>query len=263
MIFRMLIKHLPNILTVAAGVGVVATAKLAIDAHDKCVVDKVALLDIHDKTDREEAVKAVKRQAVKHYIPPVAVGLATIGCITGIRVIDIKSNKNLLAAAMCGETMLQKYETRINEEFGPEKGAEIRKDVVGELAAGLTEDIHQSYSGPQQRMNCYDPYSDTFFKASQTELLLAEAEINKCIANGGGMSIVDYINYFGIDISKQYPEDPKEIPGWYCDDDFNWNASFFGNYVALCPMISEIRGHGETLIINVSHDPILPSEDFF
>lgn len=245
-----------------AGVGVVVTAKLAIDAHDKCIVDKERLLDIPREERTDEVKKDYKVRAFQHYILPVTVGVATIGCILGIRILDIRTEKNLVSAALLGETMLQKYETRINEEFGPEKAVEIRKDVVGELYTGLTEDIHQSYSSRFSRMNCYDPYSDTYFKASQSELLLAEIEINNHIINGGGISIVDYMKQFGVDISDKYPDDPDKIPGWYCDDNYCWNSSFYGYYVALSPMITDIKGKGETMVINVSHDPIEPDEGF-
>lgn len=253
-------RYLPTILIIAAGVGIVLTAKTAIDAHEKCMVEKEALIGV--KEGHDEAVKEAQKNAVKHYILPVSIGLATFGCILGIRVIDIRTQKNLLAAAVYSESLLNKYEAKTIEKLGPEEAAKIKEEAVGELSAGLCEDIHQSYSSPKHRMNCYDPYTDTFFKASQTELLLIEGEINKCIANGGGMSVIDFHKFFGKDISNKYPDDPAEIPGWYCDDDFSWNSSFYGNYVTLLPLITCVKGGKDVLVVNVSHEPRIPSEDF-
>ena len=107
-------------------------------------------------------------------------------------------------------------------------------------------------------MKIMEPCTQTIYYASQTELLLAEIELNKCLMNGGGLSLKDYIEMFDHERIKTHLVDPSTI-GWYMDDCYEWEASYFGFHCALYPYWDKDNNY----CVGYTHEPIAPSEDLY
>jgi hypothetical protein len=261
------------IATGAACAGVIATGyfagKNAIQAYKdvKCEEFKRRFenkkpLDLLYETDQEgkeaiEKSKLTTKEKVeltwKEFIPSVTAGGLTIAAIIFCQKYHVRNEATLLAAAVGSQRFLEAYERKVCERADPEIAEQIRKEVIGEIQEGLVEDIHQSFDDGY-KMLCYDPYSRKFFRATQVELLNAEAEINKCLMNGGGISLKTYMSMFGVDCDIT-------DEGWYMDDTYSWNSSYYGFYNAMVPYLREVNGR-EALIIAWSHDPFPCEEDF-
>lgn len=250
------------ILTGVACVGVVATGILAakggVKAHRECVLEKYRKNQGEQEDDKivELTTKEKLKCSWKAYVPAVAVGAITVGTIIFGEVTHVKTEKSLMAAAAMSTALLERYEKAIQERYSEAEAQEIREQVItemtGDLMAGLTDDIHNSYSS--NKMRCYCPYCDEIFYATQVELLNAEIEINRTLMNGGGTSLSQYMKMFDVDI-------PEDGVGWWMDDTYNWEGSFFGYHNGLIPQLEESGGQ-ETLVCYWTHQPCTTEEDF-
>lgn len=268
MIFRTLLAfakiHVAEIVTVASCAGVVGTAVVA--SHDAVKTNKEIIretLNRFDPTNSSDdaaplTVKEKASIAVKNYWPTALTVGFTVGTIIFSHVYHIKTEKNLIAAAALSETLLQKYESKISVKYGPEEARQIREEIIGEVVEGMCDDIHQSYGGDGNKMLCYDPYTKTFFKASQVDLLLAEMEVNRTLMNGGGTSIWAYLANF----DPKYAERVTDTDiGWWMDDSYDWEASYFGFYCGMITQLEEVEGR-EALVVYFNHDPMEPGPEF-
>ena len=259
-------KTLGIIFAVAECVGVGVTAYCA----DRCS-KKATLAVINNNVESafneegkydmtKEDVKTLRRKntltVAKSHIPTFIAGGLTCGLIIFSTSKHIKTEKNLLAAAMMSQTLLERYEKQVLERTDPELAAKIREEVIGEAMECELDDIHESYSSPEARMRIKDPYTGTIYYASQTELLLGEIELNKCLMNGGGMSLKEWLERFEHGPIKTNLIDPATI-GWYMDDEYSWDSSYFGLHCACYPYWDK----GDDYCIAFSHDPMTPSED--
>lgn len=264
-------KTLGIIFAVAECVGVGVTAYCAAKNAKKAALTKAeymgwALVGVdQDKLNDEEKTqleKEIKRERLKidlkSYIPTLMAGGLTCGLIIFSTSKHIKTEKNLLATAMMSQTLLERYEKQVLERTDPELAAQIRKEVIGEAMECELDDIHESYSSPDSRMRIKDPYTETIYYASQTELLLGELELNKCLMNGGGMSLKDWLERFEHGPIKTHLVDPDTI-GWYMDDEYSWDSSYFGFHCACHPYWDK----NDNYCMGFSHEPMTPSEDLF
>lgn len=254
--------RLTTILTVTEviGLGVTAylSAKAGVRAHRNCVIEKYK--KNCGENDVEKIVPLTKKEAFqaswKEFVLPVAVGTVTAGAIIFSEIHHVKAEKGLAAAAAMSGAILQRYEQAVLNNTEEAIAQEIREEVIsgltGDMMAGLSDDIHNSYSS--NKMRCYCPYCDEIFYATQVELLNAEIEINRTLVNGGGTSLCQYMKMFGVDI-------PEDGVGWWMDDTYNWEGSFFGFHNGLIPQIEESGGQ-ETLVCYWSHEPCETEEDF-
>lgn len=229
-------------------------ASLELPAHN--IKDPV-ICTSYEEAEKELKIKNLK-STLKAHIPTFIAGSLTCGLIIFSTSKHIKTEKNLLAAAMMSQTLLERYEKQVLERTDPELAAQIREEVIGEAMECELDDIHESYSSPEARMRIKDPYTGTIYYASQTELLLGEIELNKCLMNGGGMSLKDWLERFEHGPIKTNLIDPATI-GWYMDDEYSWDSSYFGFHCACCPYWDK----GDDYCIAFSHDPRTPSEDLF
>lgn len=177
------------ILTGVACAGVIATGVLAakggVKAHRECVLEKYRKNQGEQENDKiVDLTKKEKFQCSwKAYVPAVAVGAITVGTIIFGEVTHTKTEKSLMAAAAMSTALLERYEQVVRERTDAEVAKEIREEVIsevtGDMMKGFSEDVHTSYS--DNKMLCYDPYTETFFRATQVELLNGEIEVNKTL----------------------------------------------------------------------------------
>lgn len=199
-------------------------------------------------------------KGIKNYIPTAVAGVATCAAIVGMDILHVRKEKVLLAMAGMSELAVKKYETMsdLKEARELQGDGHIDNEYIGEVMGSLCEEIHESYSDSSAKMPCYDPYTKTFFKASQTDLLLAEREINSTLMNGGGTRVIDFIARFEPQAEKWI--DTGNV-GWWMDDNYAWNSSFFGYYLTMLPKIEEVEGR-QCLVIHWSHEPEEMEEGF-
>ena len=109
---RIIEKNSPAILTAMGVVGVVSTSVLAVRATPKAVriIETAAAFDavagdpiVISEYDKVEVAKLVW----KEYVPAVAMGLATIGCIVGANTLNAKRIADVAGAYSIAESALK------------------------------------------------------------------------------------------------------------------------------------------------------------
>lgn len=256
--------HLDVILTASSCIGVGTTAYFA--GRGAVRTDKDLRVELFkqnfDKGEESWDVLSFKDKAkivCKNHYPTLISGGLTIASIILLETRHVKTEKNLVAAAIFSETMLEKYEMKIKERGYDDISEQIRREVIGEVSEGLCDDIHASVGSDGAKMLCYDPYTKTFYRASQVDLLLAEIDINKTLMNGGGTSLYDFLSRFTKRINRTLI-DPEDV-GWYMVDNYDWQSNLTGYHCSLIPEIEYVEGR-YAVVTYFTHKPFSVDGDY-
>lgn len=137
-------KHSPTLLFAGGIVGVAGTVVLACRATLKledvledaeATREKINALEHprYSNRDRKRDLALLKVQTAgniaKLYAPTVAVGVVSIGALTGSHVVLNRRNVALTAAYKALEEGFEQYRQRVREELGEDKERELRHDI--------------------------------------------------------------------------------------------------------------------------------------
>lgn len=152
-------KSSPTTLFVAGAVGVVATAVLASRATLKAaeIVENFKTEDPYLEAGNKEKV-ALAGSIVKAYAPTVAVGVLTIGALTGSHRILTVRNTTLTAAYASLTDVYERYQARVAAEIGSEKEQAIRQDITKKTIDDNGKPLKYRAAGPAQ----ISPYARFF-----------------------------------------------------------------------------------------------------
>lgn len=231
--------HLPDILTGANAVGVVATALLT----GKAMVKATALIKNYECQNNDGTTLTLKQKTKltwQLYILPVTVGAATIA--SGVASNRISAQR-LTEAVAVGALWADKYkalEGKVEEKFGKDKMVEAKQEVKEQR---LREPIGEG------RMLCYEPVSKQYFEATQQQLLMAEITANKIFKNDGCITM----NQFLALLPNCKPMSDGKNVGWWesdeeCPADFNWSFYKGAPWVDIQPQIHE-KGGRQVLVL--------------
>ena len=142
------VKHSPEILTGIGVAGMVSAAVMAVKATPKALylldqeeeerIDVLLTDDPNMSLEDAHAIAELKpvekiQTAWKAYIPALATGALSIGCIIGASRVNTKRNAALATAYSLSESALKEYQTKVIESVGEEKASEITEKVHKEL----------------------------------------------------------------------------------------------------------------------------------
>ncbi len=198
---RFLKKNGGTILAIGASVGVVLTAI----ETGKATIKAEKLLELN-AAEPDYTTKEKVKDCWKFYLPATALGVGTIACILGSNALNKKQIASLTAAYMALGKTYQEYRQKVVENIGVEKEAEIREQIKEDKSAESTE------NGAEEKILCYEPFSNRYFHATMTDLYDAFYHLNREFAVEGYTSLNDLFNYLGLDF---IPE--KDNLGWCCD----------------------------------------------
>lgn len=180
-------KNASTILTCVGVTGVVATAVLTAKGATK------ASELIREKEKETELTKVEKvKVAWKPYIPAILTGAATITCIFGANVLNKRQQAALASAYALLNTSYNEYRKKVEELYGEEVDTHITKEIVKDKYTGdgtLSDDNNKLF---------YDEFSGRYFEASMADVLKAEYEINKQIAEWGSAYLNDFYEQVGL-----------------------------------------------------------------
>lgn len=201
-------KHGSLVMTIVAGIGVVATGILAAKARpeaderitrakeDKATAEaeeKGEMPDFdHVKLTRFETVKA----AAPAYVKAIIVGGLTIALIVGCHVVNARQIGDLAAGYNVAQVVsdkAKKYREAVKEEVGEEKEAEIKakadKAYADDVAVVLEDEFtsadieHQAYITGHGMQLFYDPYAAQYFYSSREFIIERSCDLfsqNEC-----------------------------------------------------------------------------------
>ena len=185
-------RNASTILTVAGGIGVIATTISAVKATPKAM----KLIDEAKEKKGEELTKwDTVKTAAPTYIPTVLLGTATVACIFGAQVLNRRSQAALMSAYALLDQTHKDYRNKAKELYGKDADARINEEIAKDYYTG-EEDNQDTDDGKQLY---YDNYSRRYFRATSEEVLAAQYYINKVLVEDGVASVNEYYCALGID----------------------------------------------------------------
>lgn len=192
-------KNKPLLLTICAVIGFAATVIEVTYAKPKAdaVIKKRHENRVKEETKAEEIVKDIA-VATPVYLPAVATGAMTIGCIVGSYSESSKRTAAYATAYTLTETKLKDYQSKVIETLGEKKEQKIRNEIAKSKLEKNPPD--ESFILNDQDTLFYDTASGRYFRADIDDVRKAIAELNERLYSEMFISLNDF--YFEIGIPE-------------------------------------------------------------
>ena len=184
--------NLSFILACAGALGVAVTGFLA----GRQTLKAREILEDEDLTVKQKIVKAAPV-----YIPAIAAGVGTIGCIFGGHIVNRKAQASLAGAyAMLGQSY-SLYKDRVYEVCGPETAGLIEGGL--ESAHLTDENVCRSPEENGEKHWFYDEISGKTFERTWGEILDAEYHLNRNFVLRGAAGLDEFYRFLDISADGQ------------------------------------------------------------
>lgn len=183
-------RNASTILTCVGGIGVVATAVVAVKDTPK------AMQLIEKKTEEKgEDLTTIEKIKVAGpvYIPAVAIGVSTLACIFGANALNKRTQASLMSAYALLDSSYKEYKNKVEELYG--EGASAL--VQGEVA----KDKYNSgdISIDDEKLLFYDYFSERYFHSTMEEVMQAEYDINRELHTKDYAYLNEFYDLLGLD----------------------------------------------------------------
>lgn len=217
-------KRGPDILTGIGIAGMFSAGAMAVRATPKA-------LDIIEKA-KAESEQPTTIEIVKAtwtcYIPSVALGILSAGCLLGASSANVRRNTALATAYSLSESAFKEYQTKVVEHIGERKEKGVRDAVAQDQLQRNPVTTREVFITGKGNTLWYDPLIDRYFRFDVDRLKKIENELNRrmrtdmCISLNDlyyeiGLKEVDLGNALGWNIDRGYI-DITFNPGKATDD---------------------------------------------
>lgn len=183
-------RNVSTILTCIGGIGVVATAVVAVKDTPKAmqIIERA-------KEEKGEDLTTVEKIKVAGpaYIPAIAIGMSTLACIFGANALSKRSQASLVSAYALLDNSYKEYKKKVEELYG--EGADAR--VKGEIARDKYDETDVSREDKKQLF--YDYFSERYFESTMEEVLKAEYELNRELHTKDYAYLNEFYDLLGLD----------------------------------------------------------------
>ena len=183
-------RNASTILTCLGGIGVVATAVVA-------VKDTPKAMQIIEKAREEKGEDLTTVEKIKVagpvYIPAIAIGVSTFACIFGANALSKCSQASLVSAYALLDNSYKEYKKKVEELYG--EGADAR--VKGEIARDKYDETYVPREDEKQLF--YDYFSERYFESTMEEVLKAEYELNRELHIKDYVCLNEFYDLLGLD----------------------------------------------------------------
>lgn len=188
----------PTILTCASAVGVVATAVMAVRATPKAII---LLEEAKDDKGEDLTKLEIVRTAGPVYIPAALIGLSTIACIIGIKVLSKRNQASLASAYALLSESYQRYRKAANTIYGYDADSKIVAQMAKEVY--VHADGYSVYSSDldadSEKILCYDLFSKRYFTTTMAAVINAQYHINRNLCLRGYSNLNEFYEFLGIE----------------------------------------------------------------
>lgn len=196
--------------------GVVGTGYLA----SKATVKAVHKADKMKDATKKEIAKAVW----KYYIPPAAAALGTASCIVGAHIWNKREQTAIAAGQIAMAQSFGQYRKKLTEMYGEDVGCTVEEAILVEKAkkvdlhgVGFCEDCCLDVPNEESPMIFEDGTSGRRFESTLSKVIEAEYHLNRNFIFEGAVSYKDYLEFMGLEYSKE-----DYNMGWTMDGEFYW-----------------------------------------
>lgn len=248
---KFLKRNSSTILTCLGAVGVVATTVMAVKATPKATAALEAKKE--EKGEDLTALETITAVAPS-YAPSVITGIATIGCIFGINVLNKRNQASLMSAYALLDKSYKQHKDKVKELFGEQGEFQVKESI----AKDHYEEQKYALKGDSELF--YDFYSDRYFESSMADVKNAEYELNRMITVDGGAYLNDFYRLLDLD-----PIDGGDIVGWSVGQCYEmyWEPWVnFNHEITTMDTDSTTYGDMECCIITILNEPVPNFEDY-
>lgn len=203
------------ILTGAAVVGTAATAVLTGRATFKAaeIIQKEKEdLQLEIEFPTEEDVYISKTEKFKlvwpQYVPPVAMGVATIACIVTANRITSKKIAALVVASGVSERALSEYKAKVLEKLGERQETAIRDEIAQDRVTNNPPSQQVIIAGSGDVL-CFEPLTGRYFTSTVEDIKRAENKVNFEILHYDSCSLSHFFEEIGLP-----PTTYSDLVGW-------------------------------------------------
>ena len=239
-------KNVSTILTCLGAVGVVATAVTAVQSTPKAM----KLIEERKSEQGGELTKwEITQTAFPVYIPTLAIGLGTMGCIFGANILNKRTQARLTSAyAMLHQTH-KAYRKKAIDIYGEDADQKINE----EIAKDQYEDEDIKLEDPEKKL-FYDLFSKQYFESTEAEVLEAQYLLNRTLSIRGYASAKEYYDFLGI-------------PSVDCGEELGWstgmNSEFYWQeWVDFPQQHTIMEDNLECTIIYMAQEPRLEWQEY-
>lgn len=179
-------KNASTIMTCMGAAGVVVTSVMAIKATPKA-------LERIEQAKEEKGEDLTKLEIINTagvvYIPTFIMGASTIACIVGANVLNKKKQAALMSAYALLDSSYKEYKKKTEELYGED----AHKNIVSEIA----KDKYEPTENEGQLF--YDEYSGRYFTSTMENVIKAEYEFNRLLAQDSGLYLNEWFELVGLD----------------------------------------------------------------
>lgn len=191
-------KNASTILTCIGGAGVVATSVMAVKATPKAM--KLIEAKKEEKGEKLTVLETIETAGTT-YVPTVITGAATIACIFGANVLNQRKQAALMSAYALLDNSYKEYKKKVDELYG--EGSD--QEICDELAKDKYEHVEVN----DGKRLFYDEFSERYFEATTEDVLKAEYELNRMLAQDSGIFLNEFYELLGLE-----PVNYGDYLGW-------------------------------------------------
>ena len=202
-------RNASTILTCVGAVGVVATAVTAVQATPKAM----KLIEEKKVEKGGELTKwEITQVAAPAYIPSLAIGAATVGCILGAHMLNKQTQARLTSAYALLSQTHKTYHKKAIDIYGEDADHKINE----EIAKDQYEEEDIQLEDPEKKL-FYDLFSKQYFESTEAEVLEAQYLLNRTLSIRGYASVKEYYDFLGI-------------PSVDCGEELGWSTGMNMDY---------------------------------
>jgi hypothetical protein len=207
-----------NSTTILTGVGIVGTVSTAVLAGRASFKAAAIIRDEEDEriaaltfpvVSPEPISKTEKAKMVwPYYIPPIAVGAATITSIVMAHRISSKRIAALAVASTISERALQEYKAKVVEKLGERQETAVREEIAQDSITKNPPSGQVIITGSGDVL-CYDSLTGRYFNSTIEQIKAAENKVNYEIIHFDSCSLSTFYDEIGL-----RPTDYSDMVGW-------------------------------------------------
>lgn len=195
-------RNASTILTSVGGVGVIATAVIA-------VKDTPKAMQIIEQAEKAKGDSLTVVEKIKYagpvYIPAILIGASTLACIFGANALSKRQQASLVSAYALLNNSYREYKKKVEEVYGEGTDAHIK----GEIVKDKYKDNDEDFQVEDNRQLFYDYFSERYFESTMEEVMQAEYDLNRKLHTRDYAHLNDFYELLGLE-----PIEPGWTLGW-------------------------------------------------
>lgn len=210
-----LLHHRSEILVGIGITGFGASVITAVKATPKAREILQEIKEEYDEDSPKESYVKIVKKVVPHYIPSVALFVASSACVILSYTECCKEKTALAAACSLAEGTMRKYSSLVENKIGPKKNEELKEKAKNETKKDMQKDnkVVSVYSKNIGLYKCYEPISKTYFDSNAQKINKAINKLGREMLSERYISVNDILYELGLE-SIKYGDDI----GWNVDN---------------------------------------------